>query len=720
MACYIGRDDLVSLLLRHKASPNLLNLFGWTPLQMAVIGNNPSIISILHEDAKVNIDDRNSLNLFTGLHCAAACNNVQALKTLLSLGANPLCLSDDGKTPLQIAHEYKSTQCINELSAQNREPAKTNRFYWYHGETSEEEQASIEAKYRGMNGAFYVRKSRSNSHNYTVCVWSNGDWVRFRITQREDGLYENDGGEAFYSLEHAIDDFTETFGLRVHPICAQVIDGNPTTLTDNQRKSDFQSRKKLEITRRVPNNTVATAAVSSKNRLSSPSELRATTSINRQASSSGEPKELPLVSNGIQPPPVKSAKPRSSTSMTPRLRSINVKTHSGSTNNLSSGLRLLPVNSSGSTLTQKSDGTRPHRLNSSAMNLSSRTSHHAGQRPQSTSFANFLSNLGSSRQQQNGHNKRQLFDTLNLKRLLTDFGFNSLRSKSSMIPRIDSTQIKFGHMLGQGNFGKVYSGYYIDESFMKHPVAVKVLRDGVAKSQKREFIQEASVMQQLIHPFIVRLYGIVTDGNNLWMVQELIPLGSLIDRLTKPHSRPNQLKTWIIQICSGMQFMEASRYVHRDLAARNILLASEDRIKISDFGLSRYTGNSSSNEYVQQSDCPIPFQWYAPESFAHFHFTNKSDVWSFGIVIWEMFTNCQFPYEHVAQEPTQLFHFLQNGGRLGRPSTCSPTTWSIVMDCWKLNPNSRPSFKQLMSKFSALSEYGPSFTAVNRWLRWHD
>ncbi|XP_060710738.1 activated CDC42 kinase 1-like isoform X2 [Hemiscyllium ocellatum] len=199
--------------------------------------------------------------------------------------------------------------------------------------------------------------------------------------------------------------------------------------------------------------------------------------------------------------------------------------------------------------------------------------------------------------------------------------------------------------LGNGSFGVVRRGEWRLPNGHIINVAVKCLRSDISSETDAmaDFLQEVNVMYAFDHPHLIQLYG-VTITHPMKMVTELAPLGSLYDYLRARHSVFPIHRLWVyaVQVCEGMDYLESKHFIHRDLAARNVLLASEDVVKIADFGLTRSL--SSTNHYVMQSHRKIPFAWCAPESLKSGTFSHASDVWMFGVVLWELFSYCEEPW----------------------------------------------------------------------------
>uniref|UniRef100_G3T5S2 non-specific protein-tyrosine kinase n=1 Tax=Loxodonta africana TaxID=9785 RepID=G3T5S2_LOXAF len=259
--------------------------------------------------------------------------------------------------------------------------------------------------------------------------------------------------------------------------------------------------------------------------------------------------------------------------------------------------------------------------------------------------------------------------------------------------------VRRGELLGAGCFGVVHRGLWMLPSGQSVPVAVKSLRvgpEGPMGTELGDFLREVSVMMNLEHPHVLRLHGLVL-GQPLQMVMELAPLGSLHARLRAPAPTPplpvSLLCLFLRQLAGAMAYMGARGLVHRDLATRNLLLAAPRVIKVADFGLVRpLTG--ARGRYVMGGPRPIPYAWCAPESLRQGAFSSASDVWMFGVTLWEMFSGGEEPWAGIP--PYLILHRLEKDrARLPRPPLCSRALYSLVLRCWAPHPADRPSFSHL-------------------------
>lgn len=189
------------------------------------------------------------------------------------------------------------------------------------------------------------------------------------------------------------------------------------------------------------------------------------------------------------------------------------------------------------------------------------------------------------------------------------------------------------------------------------------------------------------------------------IVQELLPMGSMLDFLLdhpKEVDPDHDLKLWAAQIACGMHYLETQKIVHRDLAARNILLANKQHAKISDFGLSRAT-KAEKDYYRATEGGRWPVKWYAPECIYYGQFSHASDVWSYGVTLWEMWTLGEQPFEDLNGQA--VLKLIDRGERLQPPSKCPRKIYKIMQQCWAYDPANRPSFMELQHIFDTDPDY---------------
>ncbi|XP_074211836.1 tyrosine-protein kinase SYK isoform X1 [Camelus bactrianus] len=243
--------------------------------------------------------------------------------------------------------------------------------------------------------------------------------------------------------------------------------------------------------------------------------------------------------------------------------------------------------------------------------------------------------------------------------------------------------------LGSGNFGTVKKGYYQMKKVMK-TVAVKILKNEANDpALKDELLAEANVMQQLDNPYIVRMIGIC-EAESWMLVMEMAELGPLNKYLQQNrHVKDKNIIELVHQVSMGMKYLEECNFVHRDLAARNVLLVTQHYAKISDFGLSKAL-RADESYYKAQTHGKWPVKWYAPECINYYKFSSKSDVWSFGVLMWEAFSYGQKPYRGM--KGSEVSAMLEKGERMGCPPGCPREMYELMTLCWTYDVESRPAF----------------------------
>uniref|UniRef100_A0A672GL24 non-specific protein-tyrosine kinase n=1 Tax=Salarias fasciatus TaxID=181472 RepID=A0A672GL24_SALFA len=264
-------------------------------------------------------------------------------------------------------------------------------------------------------------------------------------------------------------------------------------------------------------------------------------------------------------------------------------------------------------------------------------------------------------------------------------------------PRDDvvrSRVIILGRCIGEGQFGDVHQGVYISPENPALSVAVKTCKNSTSDSVREKFLQEALTMRQFDHAHIVKLMGVITE-NPVWIIMELCTLGELRSFL-QVRKYSLDLATLILyshQLSTALAYLESKRFVHRDIAARNVLVSTVDCVKLGDFGLSRYMEDSS---YYKASKGKLPIKWMAPESINFRRFTTASDVWMFGVCMWEILMYGIKPFQGVKNN--DVIGRIENGERLAMPPQCPPTLYSLMTKCWSYDPSKRPRFTELKTQ----------------------
>ena len=262
----------------------------------------------------------------------------------------------------------------------------------------------------------------------------------------------------------------------------------------------------------------------------------------------------------------------------------------------------------------------------------------------------------------------------------------SLSKEANEALEIEKRSIHLVKKLGAGQFGEVWMGVWNEAT----EFAVKILKPGIMDT--KEFFEEAVLMKKLKHPKVIRLYAVCTKEEPIYIITELMKHGSLLEYL-RGDGRSLKLPQLIdmgAQVASGMAYLEEENYVHRDLAAKNVLVGEYLICKVADFGLARIIDKDICEAHT---GAQLPIKWTAPEAAMFKRFTIKSDVWSFGILLYELITYGHHPYPGMTN--VQVFERVTNGYRMPCPMGCPELLYEIMRECWKDDSLSRPTFETL-------------------------
>ncbi|XP_065907466.1 uncharacterized protein [Dysidea avara] len=273
--------------------------------------------------------------------------------------------------------------------------------------------------------------------------------------------------------------------------------------------------------------------------------------------------------------------------------------------------------------------------------------------------------------------------------------------------------------IGKGQYGEVLSALYRPSpGSVSIKVAVKKTKEGCSSREKENFLKEIIVMAQFMHPNIVRVFGSVDEGTpSPWLVLEYLSNGDLKTFL-KNNNRPvHRLVKYMVDVAMGMHYLSEKGFVHRDLAARNIFMDENELCKVGDFGLLRETTKHEDSEdelYVMKSSLALPIRWMAVESITDQIFTSASDVWSFGVLMWELFNPSVKPYEPLKN--VAVIAEVSAGKRLDIPMECPKMVGDLMQACWITDYTKRPSFLVIANLLCRCIQEKPTPTITYQYL----
>ncbi|XP_068123722.1 receptor tyrosine-protein kinase erbB-3 [Hyperolius riggenbachi] len=276
------------------------------------------------------------------------------------------------------------------------------------------------------------------------------------------------------------------------------------------------------------------------------------------------------------------------------------------------------------------------------------------------------------------------------------------------------TELKKVKILGAGVFGIVHKGLWVPEGdSVKIPVSIKVIKDQNDCQTCHAVTDHMLAMGSLDHPCIVRLLGIC-PGTQLQLVTQYFPMGSLLQFVRQHRNSgtidPQMLLNWCVQIAKGMYYLEEHRMVHRNLSARNIFMKTTNHVQVSDFGVADLLYPDDKKFCYHEIKTPI--KWMALESIHFGKYTHQSDVWSYGVTLWEMMTFGDEPYPGI--QMSEVPDLLEKGERLPQPPICTIDVYMVMVKCWMIDENVRPTFKELGNEFTRMARDPPRYLVIKR------
>ncbi|XP_017010154.2 tyrosine-protein kinase Shark [Drosophila takahashii] len=764
LAALHSDEDILKELLNAKVQVNSSDSFGCQPLHYAARSKPASFIRTLIA-AQANVQGRNIENGYVPLHEAAKHGNLEAVQELLLAEAPPLPRTSSGEFPFDLAKEAGQTAVEEFLLNYKLPAANTTREQWYHGTLTRDEAVAILRNYArellakepgvDTSGCFLVRYSESPAASGLVLTLLSDQVVKnFRISQAD--LYQNgvklqsggskflyiDDGPYWPSVEHLIAHFMRfSYGLPVSlkfPVPPQPKPEVPSFATiprsSVRPKATSPATPPTPVSPHplhqhphVPALTIAkkkqkenSSSMFNTLRLTSPKKALFDMNSLRKSKSKGKRSESESSVSGSQ-----ARTEQELQAAAPMLKSLSFSTEFSTFNADGGGIAAgevynvprnnTPIEIDLPPIAQKTEAEVEYFTKSDVAIERERAAQWLTNGYQQT--VDVLTLLDQQIKAPAAARLNSVVSSASTESEMASY----LHRKISNTPTtpsstaVEAAKLRFfiepenlvlDSEIGHGEFGSVHSGWLVRKGVAgedyRMEVAIKMLSD--EHSNKQEFLREASVMMRLEHQCIVRLIGI-SKGEMLMMVQELAPLGSMLQYILDHGSEitaNSELKVWASQIACGMHYLESQHFVHRDLAARNILLTARHQAKISDFGMSRSL-RPGSTEYQFTQGGRWPIRWYAPESFNLGIFSHASDVWSFGVTIWEMFSLGAPPYGEISN--VDAIKLVDSGERLPQPNLCPAYIYAVMQSCWKERPKDRPTFVYLTEFFARDPDY---------------
>lgn len=294
----------------------------------------------------------------------------------------------------------------------------------------------------------------------------------------------------------------------------------------------------------------------------------------------------------------------------------------------------------------------------------------------------------------------------------------NIKPNMAQLKMIKESDLRCGGVVGSGAFGTVYKGLYIPEGeHVKIPVAIKVLqceeedengRPLMEKDQEKQILDEAQIMASVVHPFCMHILAFCM-GRRMMIISQFMPQGCLLEYVQNNKSKigSKHILNWSSQIAKGMEYLEERNIIHRDLAARNVLVQTPNHVRITDFGLAKLVPD---DDIYMSEGGKLPIKWLALECIQMKIFTHKSDIWSFGVTIWEICTFGQRPYENIPIEDFVIQ--LEKGERLPQPPICTIDVFMVMIKCWLVDSSSRPTFEELSKTFTEMAQDPGRFLVI--------